>query len=409
MNEAYWIWVQQVFGYGSAKVASIIDHFGSAEKFYRSYESNTNIVLTPSENRRLKKINFKDITKLIEKCKKLGYDIITPEHERYPERLRNISNPPAAIYIKGDLPKIDQQVAVSIVGPRKPTEYGKKAAYSLAARLTKAGLLIISGGAVGIDSYAHRGALAVDGKTIAVLGCGINYPYLNENLKLREQIFKNGALISEFPPDYAASKYTFPIRNRIVSALSLGTVIIEAGIKSGALITARHAAEQGRDVFVIPGNPSSDEYKGSNQLIKDGAKPLLTAMDVIEEYIDIYPHKINLRNAFDIKDADMVLKLRQSLKADKSTNVKTKKQKSKTASKTGSDGTKTLNKSHDISMLTEKAQILYKCINTKVIQPDELSVVCDLDGSELLSSITELELYGILRAVPGGRYEFIEK
>lgn len=402
----HWIWLQQIFGYGSAKVAGVISRFGSAENFYYSYSKKPDDdLLTPAESGRINKIKLEDTIKIIEKCKNLGYDIITPDDNRYPERLQSISNPPAALYVNGNLPNMDDEVGISIVGPRKPSEYGKKAALSLAARLSMAGLLIISGGATGIDSFAHIGALATGGKTIAVLGCGLNYPYLNANKKLRENISENGALISEFPPDYRASKNTFPIRNRIISALSLGTVIIEAGFKSGALITARHAAEQGRDVFVIPGNPSAEHYKGSNLLIKDGAKPLLTAMDILEEYINIYPHKINLRNAFDIDDADLLQKLRSTLKTFYDAG-KVKKDELKpclkTEDKTG------LNKRHDISLLTETAKILYNYIDTKIIQPDELAEISGLDGSQLLSAITELELFGILKAIPGGRYEFIE-
>lgn len=193
---------------------------------------------------------------------------------------------------------------MAVVGTRSATPYGHKTAFRLSYRLAECGALIVSGGALGIDSEAHRGALQAGGRTIAVLGCSIDYPYLSANAELRKMISEHGALISEYPPGTPPSKVSFPIRNRLISGLALGTVVVEASIKSGSLITADHALNQGKDVFAVPGNIMSSAYAGSNRLLSDGAKPVFSAADILSEYTSQYPHKINMDTAYTIIGED---------------------------------------------------------------------------------------------------------
>ena len=293
------ITLQQAFGAGSIKAVKLFNLMRERNILDKPLSKNTiKNLLQPKDAEKLLSFDTQKIYKIIDDCIKNEIAIITICDANYPERLRNINDCPIVLYIKGELSDVDKLPYISIVGPRKISEYGKKAAFSLGKRLAKSGMIVVSGAALGADTYAHSGALAAKGKTIAVLGCGICYDYLPENRHLRETISKNGCLISEYPPYTAATKYSFPIRNRIISALSLGTVVIEASLKSGSLITARLANEQGRDVFVIPGNPSLDNYKGSNALLRDGAIPLLNASDIFNQYLLKFPEHIDIEKAF---------------------------------------------------------------------------------------------------------------
>jgi len=207
---------------------------------------------------------------------------ITIESEGYPENLRSIHKPPRELYVSGKLSLSDRD-AVAIVGTRTPTFYGLAQAEKLSYELALCGITIVSGMARGIDSAAHRGALKAGGKTIAIMGSGHNRIYPPENKKLCEEIAEKGAVLSEFSPDEPPLKTNFPRRNRIISGLSKGVVVVEAAKKSGALITADFALDEGRDVFAVPGNVNSGKSAGTNALIKEGAKLVESAADILEE------------------------------------------------------------------------------------------------------------------------------
>ena len=365
--------LQQAFGAGSLKSVKIYRILKDNNFLNNPFDKNSLCsVVEIKDAQKILKIENNTVIKIINDCVKNNISIITPEDKIYPERLRNIPDMPLVLYIKGIFPEIDIMPIVSIVGPRKISEFGKKAAFSLSKRLAKAGVIIASGGALGADTYAHKGALSCDGVTVAVLGCGICYDYLPENRFMRENITKKGCVISEHPPYASTTKYAFPIRNRIVSALSLGTVVIEAGTKSGALITARLANEQGRDVFVIPGNPTLPEYKGSNALMRDGAIPLLDANDIFNQYIKSFGDKIDLQKAY--------------------------------TDDSNSSDKKIIKKSH--LGLSKEAEIVYNSIVKVKFTADDL-LQLDLNDDQLIAALTELEIEGIIKARPGGSYELI--
>lgn len=366
--------LQQAFGAGSIKCVRIYNILKENNLLSNSFDKSG--LCTAIENKDADKIlsvTIDLVHKIIDDCIKNDIFMITPNDEKYPERLRNIANMPIVLYIKGKLPDIDAEPIISIVGPRRISEFGKKAAFSLAKRLAKAGIIIASGGALGADTCAHKGALCAKGITIAVLGCGICCDYLPQNRQMREEITHNGCLISEYPPYAPATKYAFPIRNRIVSALSIGTVVIEAGTKSGSLITARLANEQGRDVFAIPGNPTLPEYKGSNALLRDGAFPLLEAEDIFNQYVSKFPEKIDIEKAY-VEDISV------------------------------NNGQKISKKSQ--LGLSNEAEIVYNnLVNAKFTADDLLNL--GLSDDELISALTELEIEHIIKAKPGGSYELI--
>lgn len=376
----YLIWLQAALGAGNIRAVKALKVFANAENIYKASptERKAAKIFTPKDLKRLNDTKIDYAKGVIADCKKYGIDTVPIGDTKYPYCLTVIDNPPLVLYVKGEMLDFDNTPAICIVGPRKVSDYGKKAAYSLAYRLSKAGMTVVSGGAVGSDYYAHLGALKAGGKTALVMGCGIESGYLPVNEPLRRHAAEHGCIISEHPPKAGLTKYSFPIRNRIMSALSLGTVVVEAGKKSGALITANHALEQGRDVFVIPGTPTAEQYVGSNALLRDGAKPLLDVSDILNEYIPRFPDKINVKKAYEKPQ--------------------------KTVKKTEE---KQVHKKLSNETLSKEAKIVYNHLDKHKFYPDEI-VGTDISPSEILSALTELELEGLIRALPGGRYELTE-
>lgn len=378
----YYIWLQCVLGAGNARATKILEYFGSAEKVFKAsdVERAKSRLFTAKELSRMYAITLTNSLEIMARCNEEGIEIIPYGSEKYPFCLSVIPDAPLVLYVKGKLPDFDNTPTVAIVGPRKVSEFGKRAAYSLGYRLAASGIMVVSGGAVGTDTYAHAGALKAGGVTVLCLGCGICSDYLKENEKLRTAVSKNGCLISEYPPDSEASRYTFPIRNRIISALSLGTIVVEAGAKSGALITARHSIEQGRDVFVIPGSPEDKKYAGSNLLLRDGAKPLLDASDIFNEYILRFSDKINIEKAYS----------KPIINSEAKPENKNFENPEKNSLKT----------------LSKEAKIVYNYLDKQIFLPEEISAK-ELSTGQLLSALTELEMEFLIEALPGGRYRKI--
>lgn len=224
----------------------------------------------------------------LKRAARIGAEIITWADREYPEALAKIHDPPLALYVLGKLLPVDRR-AIGVVGSRHTTFYGRETAESMAYQLAHAGFTVVSGLARGIDTAAHRGALKAKGRTIAVLGGGLDCVYPSENRQLAADIAKSGAVISEFPMGRQPDKTTFPIRNRVISGLSMGVLVVEAGLTSGALITARQALDQGRSVFAVPGRIDSPTSKGAHMLIKDGARLVENADDILQEFEFLIP------------------------------------------------------------------------------------------------------------------------
>ena len=274
-----------VSGVGPRIRKALLERFGSARAVLMAAPSELREVhgVGPKLMRSIAKADHAiDVEAEIALCREHGIDILTEAHTDYPRPLREIHDPPGVLFMRGTL-KPDDALAVGIVGTRHGTQYGLRQAERLAGSLARAGLTIISGLARGIDAAAHRGAMAAGGRTIGVLASGVMNIYPPEHDRLAEEVVAHGALISESPPRAAPLSGTFPQRNRIISGLSLGIIVVEAAERSGALITARHAMEQGREVFAVPGNVDSRTSRGCHQLIRDGARLVESADDVLEE------------------------------------------------------------------------------------------------------------------------------
>jgi DNA processing protein len=272
-------------GVGATRIRALVAHFKSTEDIFnvsiKQLASVDGIDYKTAKN--IKDYSdFEFGTQQVNKAKQEGIEVIDFWDERYPENLKKIYDPPAFIFMKGTIVKPDKY-AISIVGTRLPSNYGKLVAEKIAKELAQKGLVIVSGLARGIDTICHWAALQVGGRTLAIMGSGLDHIYPGENQKLAEKIEQQGALISEFPMGTAPDAVNFPRRNRIIAGLTLGTIVVEAGVKSGALLTANYALEQNREVFAVPGNINSPKSMGTNQIIKDGAKLISSASDVLME------------------------------------------------------------------------------------------------------------------------------
>ena len=370
-NTVYWIWLQQALKPGSSKV-KIINHFyKNIKDFYDGKEREWRLCgcFTNKEISALCDSSLEEAEKTFRLSQNLGYKIICICDEEYPNLLRHIDNPPALLYVKGDISFLNSVKSIGIVGTRKASEYGLAMAHDLSHDLALNNVAVISGGALGIDSAAHQGALDAGGKTVAVLGCGINYPYLLGNLKLRNEISNSGAVISEYPPNFPSKPFTFPIRNRIISGISSGIVVIEAGKKSGSLITANLANNQNRDVFVVPVNKESKNSEGSFSLIEDGAMVVANVQDILSEYNN------NL-----------------NIKKEKSTNLENKPSIQKS-------------KKRNISDVPKEYRNIFEILLKGKTHIDIISEITEIPVDKLFLALTEMEISGFVKSSSGKIYE----
>lgn len=284
----YHIGFSHFYGIGPLKYTALKERFGSAEVAYQAPVKSLEEVIGPLWTARFNQFRRSvDLKRKYEEIRRKGIAVLTVDDEGYPKKLKEISDPPICLYVKGDLRTINfsQDLFFGVVGTRKPTSYGQQITYKFSTELTEAGFVIVSGMALGVDTIAHRSALDAGGKTIAVLGCGVDIVYPPSNFELYKRIIEGGGIImSEFPPGLTVLKGLFVARNRIISGLSMGVLVAEGAKESGALITARYAAEQGREVFAPPVPLTSLMSEAPNILLKQGAKFVTTIDDILEEF-----------------------------------------------------------------------------------------------------------------------------
>lgn len=284
-RRVYWVWLSMALGEGNPLAEDIRAIFHHPETFYRlGSQRYERIVLRERERARLESVTLDQAKRVLERAEKLGMSVLTPDMPQFPVRLLNIYTTPLVLYVKGELGAIDQEAAIALVGTRKMTDYGQRVAFTLGYELGREGAVVVAGMARGIDTQAHLGCLKANGKTIAVLGSGLDVPYPKDNARLQQIIETCGAVVSEYPPGSPPSGVHFPVRNRIISGLSLGVVVAEADRKSGSLITANCALDQGKDVFAVPGSIFSAYSQGVLHLLRQGALPAANAQDILSQY-----------------------------------------------------------------------------------------------------------------------------
>lgn len=386
-NKLYWIWAQERLGAG-ANTEKLLSGYASIKAFYE--EENYPSHISKLRREKLKDKSLESTRKIVSHCEKRGYKILTPDDSEYPDMLRDIPDYPCALYVQGEF-DFNSSPLIAVVGARKVSNYGNNVTVRLAYSLASAGMTVISGGAIGTDSAAHKGALMAGGKTVMVLGCGLDGGYLKSNEQLRQATVQSGAVISEFPPHQKASRQTFPIRNRIIAALALGTVVVQAGIKSGSLITAKFAKQYGRDVFGVPGGIYNSEFQGVNELIRDGAGIVIGVEDILYNYVKAYPDLIDLQKAlaYDIKENEQIY---EDLP--------------KTKIKAVDDEIETdFSEKKRFEGLSAKAKLVYDSLEFGPKHINEISALTSLSHSEVLSHLTSLELMDAVVALEGRIYK----
>lgn len=396
-NLRYWLWLQCALGEG-AYIKNMIEDFGSVKKLYSSniLEWRMSPALTAKQIDRLEQTDINSVDEIIYTCEKNGWTIIDYDDERYPNRLREIHNPPCVLYVDGILPDIDNLAVIGIVGTRKASTYAIKVTHIMSRGITECGALVVSGGALGVDTAAHKGALTAGGNTVAVLGCGLGASYLNENKPLRDIIKNNGALVTEYPPFTRASRTTFPMRNRIISGLSVGVLVVEAGVKSGSLITANYALEQGRDIFAVPASVLSVDFSGTNKLIDDGAMVATKPAQIVSVYAEKF-------STIDISKARSIDELMND-ESDKSANVE-KNENELSFESIEENREKRLKNEHKASTLNGDAKIVYQCLNDCFLHIDAIIEKTGLTSAKVMASITQLEVMGLIESTSGKRYK----
>lgn len=393
----YWVWLSRLFPYGSDKPRELLRHFEGAKGVYEAGLSKLREtgILTEKELDIIRHTSLSRAQQILSDCRKERIKVVPYHSENYPARLRNIYAPPMVFYLKGDLGEIDREPAITVVGTRKASEYGLSITGNLSYELAKSGITIISGCAVGIDEFAHKGALKAGGRTIAVLGCGLDVDYPRANRELKQEILKRGGvLLSELPPGEGTSSWIFPVRNRLMSALSLGVLVTEAPVKSGALITAEHAVEQGKDLFCVPPHDIySSQYSGVVKYLREGAIPVFSYQDILLEYALREPEFFC---ADDILKQMWEKSAKEAVKSQKkSPEQKSVEQKPEEAKPQIPDWEQEYSLEHQkiFELLTDTPQFIDNIvINSKLPMP------------QVMALLTELEIAGLVVSHSGGRY-----
>lgn len=379
-----------VFGTANPRIWDIIHEFGDAKQGYYG-AVNGSVKLTTAEKNVINKLSLESADKVITLCEQENISIYTYNDDKYPSQLRSIFNPPSVLFCDGILDNISDELAVTVVGTRHPSPYGINAVEKISSELSKAGFTIVSGFADGIDSAAHRAAIKENGRTIAVLGCGIDVDYPKANSDIRNAVRQNGALISEFLPGTPPLGRNFPIRNRILSGLSLGVFIAEAPCGSGALITADMAVEQGRDVFCLPpADIFNKNYQGVIKYLRDGAVPVFSHLDIIYEYYTTFSHKLlSLKPENEyisaVSDSEVFLQ--------KNPDINIQKKITKKLMEKNYDG------------LSDTQLIIVKCFREDQKHIDDIIAESGFDVPVILTALTELEISGVIRSLPGKIYQ----
>ena len=352
---AYWVGFSKVPGIGPARLRTLLDFYGDIETAWHAKPAELRTVgLDKRSVENFTKVRAKlDLEAELVKLEKLDISVLTWESPEYPGLLKTITDPPATLYVRGTLTPLDEW-ALAVVGTRRATPYGKECTRMLVNGLVENGITVVSGLAYGIDTQAHQTAIKASGRTIAVLGCGVDIFYPSENRHLGRAIIEHGALVSEYPLGTNPESGNFPRRNRIISGLSLGVLFVEGGLKSGARITTDYALDQGREVLAVPGNILGKSGSGPNYLIQNGAKLVTSVNDILEE--------LNLSMVIQHTEARTVI-------PDNQTEA-----------------------------------VLLKQLTSEPIHVDELGQSTGLSAPEVASTLTMMELKGMVRQVGGMTY-----
>lgn len=414
----HWIWLATRTGMGDKTKAALLSHFEDPEAIYFAPELEFERFedLHPSA---VESVMDKDLTvceEILEQCQRKKIHILTFQDAAYPSRLRNIPDPPMVLYYKGTVPAFDELPVIGVVGTRKASAYGLTTAKRLGYQIAACGGTLVSGMASGIDGVAMKGALTAGGTVVGVLGCGADVVYPMSNRWLYADAEKYGCLLTEFPPGTPPIGRNFPRRNRIISGLSCGVLVVEAPEKSGALITARLSADQGRDVFVVPANIDVETARGSNALMRDGAIPVSSGWDILSEYQYQFPGKVRAtRTAVTLtaneeelsREREEPAKVAQEPRKPREKKEKKSLLRKKVIDNSEKSAYSDLKKTQTV--LTAQEQAIVELLAGGQMLVDDVIAESGKTPGEVLASLTLLEIKGVVRRLPGRFLELTGK
>lgn len=364
----YWVWLSS-FNIGSAVKSRLLKTFGDPEKVF--FAAREELAAARLSERDLSLLSDKSMERTMEilgECDERGIGVYTLQDSDYPERLRQIPDPPAVLYVRGKLPPVDDMACIAMVGTRKTSPYGAKMALRLGGEIAQLGGAVVSGVAAGVDSAAMEGALRAGGTVIGVLGTAVDEVYPKSSRPIFDQCAVTGALVSEYPPRMRTMPWNFKERNRIISGLSLGVVVVEAPARSGSLVTADHALEQNRDVFAVPGNADAAACAGTNRLLRQGAVPVTSGQDIMEHYrqdfapVQAKGEPIQLKKEIDKADELLYIDLVEK-----------------------------------IQTLPEPQRTVALALTQPDMLPDDITAKTGLPAPRVMAALTMLEIAGIVR------------
>ena len=398
------VWAGLCLTPASHSISRLTKAFSSPEEVFTSDDEAIKSALGSHQRdiRRLLRRDLSEAEKTVAYCVSHGITILTWFDEDYPASLRAIEKPPAILFLRGDVSLLSSTKTVGIVGTRTPSDYAARMTFDIASDLSTVGAVVVSGMAYGIDGVAAAGALASNGKTVAVLGCGLDMTYPAKHAKLRAAIEQNGLTVSEYPPGSPPERFHFPERNRIISGLSTALFVAEGSLQSGAMITADFAAKQGKQLFALPGRLDSPLAEGPMKLMKEGARPVSCADDILSAREKETPGTFDLTLLLAeraIPDFDETVRRYGVALSPKRAERRLPRPKTEEPREATGDGEVT----PDLSEFSDAERAVYLALSDPKTA-DELSRA-DLDAGEVLAALTTLEIRGYIRSLPGGRYQ----
>ena len=404
----YWLWLNMVFGTGNQRIWQLMRFFDDPAYAYNVLKSgDMQNVLSDREKLNVNEISTDKCDELLNWCSSKGYGVISYSSPEYPPLLRHIYNPPSILYYDGNINSLSRGRILTIVGTRHAQSKSLETEHRLCRELALSGNIIASGFAVGVDITAHNAAISAGRPTIAVMGCGIDVNYPKENFGYREKIKNGGVFISEFPPGTSPIPSNFPRRNRILSGISLGVVVIEAGVKSGSLITADLALQQGREVFCLPPlDIYSEHFAGNVRLLRDGASPVYGAEDIRSFYMQFDLGRLDCdKHAPEYVINENDEQTVSSVPINENPIIK------HSLADADDDNAKLADLTDDdrFSELTDELRSVAELLRSGQLHADFISEKLNMDAAELMVCLTELELCGIIESLPGKMYRIAPK
>lgn len=401
------LWMVMVFGAGNPRIWKALHRYGSPQKsvaVLRHPEADAELHLPEHTLRRIRQTGDDKVDEMLERCEKLRLSILWYGEEAYPEQLFSIVNPPVLLFYQGDSALLQNHLLLTVVGTRNPSEYSLRAEKNICRELVQMGFVPVTGYAVGIDITANRCALELDKPSIALMGCGLDVAYPQPHANLKHEIARRGLILSEFLPGTSPAPSNFPLRNRVLSGLSMGTLVVQAPLRSGALITAENAMEQGRDVFCIPPADIFDKrYMGVIKYLRDGAIPVFDSRDIVYEYYTSHAHMIGASALYDgmrEKSESAVMTLGEPEPLSKPSVQKVRMPEPEISE----EPDPVIDPMPEEALEGLAGEILSLLQKQNVMHMDQIAAELEVSMEELTTTLTELELYGKLERLPGKQF-----